>query len=78
MKVSNIKREEEYSNIYVVTLVPNWFEKLFGVKEKTKRYKDTGSIYRFGGGNVYINEKGEKLGNGSKIGNVIDKWRNAF
>ena len=32
----------------------------------------------FGGGTVYIREDGETTGNGSYIGDSIDKWRRAF
>ncbi len=75
MKITNIKRVD---NIFIVDLVPNRLEKFFGVQPKTKRYKDKGSYYPFGGGNVYLTEDGEETGNGSYIGTELDKWRNKF
>lgn len=76
MKITNI--EEEYFNIYIVTFKPNWFEKLLGYKEKVKRYKKTWSTYVFGGGNVYLNEEGYRLGNGNWIGRKLDAHGNKF
>lgn len=75
MKITKI---EEVGGLYHVTLKPNWLEKLFGVKEKTWTFKDNYSTYRFGGGSVYIRSDGEKTGNGSYIGESIDKWRRKF
>lgn len=41
-------------------------EKLFGVEEKQKEYKDSGWTYTIGGGAVYINKDGDRLA----IGNI--------
>lgn len=75
MKIKEIKEKENCYSIYVVTLTPNWFEKLFGVKEKENEYKDTGATYMFGGGRAYIKKNGDDLGNGHWISEAIDKWR---
>jgi|Laugrespbdmm15sn_2_1035079.scaffolds.fasta_scaffold114307_1 hypothetical protein len=75
MKISNIEQEK---NIYIVTFIPNIIERFFGVKEKTKRYKDTWDTYTFGGGHVYITEKGKQLNNGNWIAERIDNWRRKF
>lgn len=75
MKISNIENE---GNIYIVTFIPNMIERFFGVKEKTKRYKDTWSTYSFGGGHVYIDQKGKQLSNGNWIAEKIDQWRRRF
>lgn len=75
MKISNIEKEK---NTYIVTFIPNIIERFFGVKEKTKRYKDTWDTYTFGGGHVYVNEKGEQLNNGNWIAEKIDNWRRKF
>ena len=78
MKIKEIKEKEDslsFNNIYVVTLTPNWFEKLFGVKEKVCEFKDTGAIYTFGGGHEYIKKNGESLGNRHWISEAIDIWR---
>ena len=71
MKVTKIEKND---NIYHVTLTPNWFEKLFGIKEKVNRFKEKGTSYVFGGGNVYIRSDGKETKNGSKIGKAIDRW----
>jgi hypothetical protein len=75
MKIKEIKEKEDSFSIYVVTLRPNWVEKLFGVKEKVCEYKDTGDTYRFGGGHVYLKKNGTGLGNGHWISDAIDIWR---
>lgn len=74
----NISKIEKIDFAYHVTLTPNWFEKLFGRKEKIMKFKDSGSEYMFGGGTIYTREDGERTSNGSKIGVAIDKWRRAF
>ena len=78
MKIKEIKRKENSFFIYEVTFAPNWLEKLFGVEEKTKEYKDVDATYTFGGGNVYIDKKGNELGNGNWIGKAIDKYRRSW
>lgn len=75
MKIKEIKRKENSYWIYEVTFTPNWLEKLFGVKEKTKEYKDKNATYTFGGGNVYMDKECNELGNGNWIGEAIDKFR---
>jgi hypothetical protein len=78
MKIKEIKRKEDNFSIYVVTFKPNWLEKLFGVEEKQKEYKDSGRTYTIGGGAVYINKDGDRLGNGNSISDAIDKWRRSW
>jgi len=75
MKIKEIKRKENSYFVYEVTFTPNWLEKLFGVKEKTKEYKDIDATYTFGGGNAYIDKSGKELGNGNWIGEAIDRFR---
>ena len=75
MKIKEVKEKEGSYYIYVVTFKPNWLEKLFGVEEKQKEYKDAGSTYLFGGQREYINKDGDSLGNMSSISKAIDKWR---
>ncbi len=43
MKIKEIKRKS--NGIFEVTFTPYWFERLFGVKEKTKEYKESGYRY---------------------------------
>jgi hypothetical protein len=64
--------------VYEVTLVPNWLERVFNIKEKTVKFKDTGSEYMVGGQTVYRNEDGSKRGNGDRISREIDNFRNKF
>jgi hypothetical protein len=78
MKIKEIKRKEDSYSIYEVTFTPNWLEKLFGIKEKTKEYKETSSSYTFGGGSVYIDKKGNQLGNGNWIGKAIDNFNRSW
>ena len=75
MKVKSVQYKEDASSIFVVTLTPNWIEKLFGVKEKQEEYKAKGYTFMCGGGEVYFNKKFDDLPNGHKIGVAIDKFR---
>jgi len=75
MRITKIEKE---GHIYTVTFKPNWIEKILGFKEKNTRFKETGYRYTFGGGEVYVNEKGEKLGNRDWIGESIDNWKHKF
>ena len=75
MNIKEIKQKEGSYSTYQVTFTPNWLEKLFGLKEETKEYKDTDATYLSGGGSVYIDKKGDKLNNGNWIGKAIDKFR---
>lgn len=75
MKIKEIKQKEGSYNIYQVIFAPNWLEKLFGVKEQIKEYKQTSSTFTFGGGAVYIDKYGKQLNNGNSIGEAIDAFR---
>lgn len=75
MKIEKI----EYKDLsYHVTFVPNALEKLFGVKPKTVKYKNSGSTFMCGGGTVFLREDGKKLSNGDWVGEAIDIFRNKF
>lgn len=76
MKIDKI--EEEKYDIYKVYYKPNWLERLFGIKAKTIKYKDSGREFVLGGGTVYIKEDGTKLGNFNSIGKTIDNFRRKF
>lgn len=76
MKIKEIKRKSD--DIYEVTFAPYWLEKLFGVEEKTKEYKDSGYHYTLGKNTVYIDKNGERLDNGNWIGEAIDRFRRSW
>ena len=81
MRISKIEEEITGSlliGIYKVTFTPYWLGRLFGRKEKTRRYKDDGTTFVFGGGTVYIREDGSKTTNSNRVGIAIDKWRRKF
>jgi hypothetical protein len=73
MKIKEIKLKKDFYCVYEVTFVPYWFEKLFGVKEKTKEYQHTGAHFTFGGGGVYRTKDGNTLDNGNWIAEAIDR-----
>jgi len=75
MKIKEIKGG---AMCYTVTFKPNWLEKLFGVKEKTEKFKQTNADYLFGGGAVYVRRDGSELGNGHWVGKAIDKFRKTW
>lgn len=68
MKIKEIKKSG-YEK-YEVTFIPSWFEKLYGIKEHTKEYKQT--IYS------YVDKSGNKLSPYSWITQAIDKFRNSW
>jgi len=78
MKIKEIKYKRGTTNTFVVTFIPNWFEKLLGIKEQEDEYKANGNIYTFGDGHVYLKKNGEFLGNHNYIGEAIDKWRRSW
>lgn len=74
MKIKEIKQIDRLL-IYEVTFTPNWLEKLFGIKEYTKKYKRTMDTYENGGGNVYVESNGKRLGNMNYIAEAIETFR---
>lgn len=76
MKITEITNDK---NIYSVKQTPNWIERIFGIVEKTTKYKRSwDESYGYGEGGVYYNQKGEELGYAHKIGVAIDNWRRRF
>ena len=69
MKITNIVKE---GRVYTLTFTPRFLGRLFGLKESTEKFKDTFSTYVFGGGGIYVNQQGQRTGNGSYIGEAID------
>ena len=78
MKIKEIKQSDKKFHVYEVTFTPNWIEKMFGVEEKTKEYKDIFAKITFCNGTVYVDKDGNKLGNGNWVGEAIDKFRRQF
>ena len=76
MKIIKIREHE--NRIYSVKIKPNLIMRVFGAKEKTLRFKDTGRVYTFGGQTVYVNEKGERIDKYSKITKAIDCHMRSF
>lgn len=77
MKIKEII-EKESGEIYTVVFEPSFWEKLIGIKEYSKEYKDTGCAYKIDNGTVYIGRNGIKLGSESEIGLAIDAWRRSW
>jgi len=75
MKISKIEQD---GMIFTVTLSPNWLERLFMRKERIVKYKRTWSTFVLGGGNVYVNQKGEKVSNWDWIGQALDNHIRKF
>lgn len=78
MKIKSIKKDDTRDNVYIVIFRPNFVQGLFGVMEEEVRYKDTGNTYYYGGGHVYVTQKGELVGNMSCIGEAIDNYRRSW
>lgn len=73
MTIKSIQKSE--GRKFIINLVPNWLEKIFGIKPKQVILKDTNCEYTFGGGTAYVDSKGNQTGYGSKYGKAIDKFR---
>lgn len=76
MKVDKIETKD--NEIFSVYLVPNFFEKLLGIKPKVIQYKDSGKEYWLGKQTVYLKKNGKKCGNEDWIAEKIDCWRRSF
>jgi len=75
MKIESIKQE---GDIFTVTFKPSFIEYLFGCTSKIKKYKNTYDEYKYGGGFVYVDKNGKKLGNGNWIGEALDAHQRKF
>jgi len=76
MKIKEIKQQD--GNVFIITLKPNFIERLFGFTQKEIRIKNTYDTYYYGGGFVYIREDGHKLGNDNWIGRALDNYQRRF
>jgi hypothetical protein len=72
MRIKEIRQDGRY---YIVELEPNRLERIFGKKPGSIKLKDSGDSYMFGGQTIYIDEEGNKSGNGNWIAVELDKWR---
>jgi hypothetical protein len=76
MKILEIKKD---GNIYLVKRKPNLLQKIFGFKEKTEKYKDTGKVFTYLPHiSVYIKQNGELLDPLNKITTVLDNFKRSF
>lgn len=78
MKIASIEKNKEGYNVYTVTFKPNIIERLLGLKEKVELFKDSGRVYSFGEGTVYLRKDGSKLPNGNAIAKKLDNFQNAW
>ena len=77
MKIVKITKESKY--IFVVEFKPNIIQRLFGIKNKTQRFKqEPYQRYYYGEGGIYYAENGEELGVFSKVGKAIDTFRHSW
>ena len=73
--IKSIKLEAQISFV-TFTYIPNWWDRLWKRKippNFTERYVTEYDTYRSGGGNVYYDKDGDKLGNGSWVGRALDR-----
>jgi len=70
---------EKINEVYFVTQTPDYFERLFGVKEKVDRYRWEGSVFaRFPHIKVFYHESGRQLSWDSKLTIELNKQENKF
>lgn len=75
MRITNI----EYDNgVYSITFNPCFIERVFGMKEKIKKYKKRGDVFLLSGRDVIINQNGEKLRSDNVVTIAINNWDNSF
>jgi hypothetical protein len=79
VKIDKIERD---GFVYTVTLTPNFIERIFNVKPRVEQFKRTHNTYEYGGGNIYVDKNGRKLGNqmgyGHEMRESLDRWNNKF
>jgi hypothetical protein len=82
MKITKIvKLDKKYNsvyNIYEVSFEPTWLENLFGIKAKTKQYRETGYHYNFNGVSLYINQIGKDISCVNRVAKAIDYFKNSW
>lgn len=67
MRITNI----EYDNgVYSITFNPCFIERVFGMKEKIKKYKKRGDVFWL--------KNGEKLRSDNVVTIAINNWDNSF
>ncbi len=76
MKVIDIERSGLID--YKVTLEPNWFEKLFGLKKEVIFVRKTDEFYTFSGQSVFRNPDGTNRPNHDHVSQEIDKLNRSF
>lgn len=62
-------------NCFEVEITFNFLERIVGCKSGVYKYYETDRVYVVGGGKVYIDHNGYKLGNNSRIGNLLDRFQ---
>ena len=77
MKITNIEQKE---GLYYVTKTPNFIEKIFGVKEKTERYKHiNGEVFHFFPNiKVFYKSTGETLSWDDKTCKALNNYLRSF
>jgi len=76
MKLKVISRK---GDIFTIKYTPTRFERFFGKKEYTKKWKkDPYTYYTFGIGYVYYDQEGNKNGGASKEAEVLSLYQNSW
>ena len=76
MKVINIKCIDD---TYIVTKKPNLVQRLFGFKEKTEKYKNSGSVFFFDRNKyIFYKSDGTLLSLNNKMCNILNKYVHSF
>lgn len=76
MKITKIEKKE---GIFYVTQTPNFFQRLFGVKEKTEKYKWKGEVFKhFDHIKVFYKSNGEILSFTNKICKALNNYEQTF
>jgi hypothetical protein len=78
-EIINIDNKNIFKPIITVSFIPNWFERLFNIKIKQKKFTHDNEIFIFNGGLFcwYDYETGKEYGSFPLLDNYlrISKWK---
>jgi hypothetical protein len=76
MRIGKIEKKDD---LYYVTKMPNFFQRLFGMKEKVERYKYDGEVfYYFNHLKVFYKSTGEMVRYSDKMCEALNNYEHSF
>lgn len=76
MKITKIEKKE---GIYFVTKVPDFIERLFGIKKRTERYKTNDEVFlHFNRLKIFYKSTGELLDWNDEMCKILNNYEHSF